>query len=76
MSIRNVVAVLRIIGGDDPTKCEFQIPADPLAFDLPLVGTGGITSSNFDLTLRADQIEPWTRAEVLERLRVEPAVEG
>jgi hypothetical protein len=75
MSVRNVVAILRIIGGDDPAKCEFQIPADPSAFDLPLIGAGGITSSSFDWNLRADQIERWTKTEVLERLRMDTASE-
>lgn len=70
MSVRNVVSILRIIGGDDPTQCEFQIPMDPAAFDMPLIVTGGITSSSFDWTLRADQIDQQTRAEVLERLRM------
>lgn len=76
LSVRNVVSILRIIGGDDPTKCEFQIPVDPAAFDLPLIGTGGITSTGFDLNLRAEHIEPINKAEVLERLRRDARPEG
>ena len=76
MSIRNVVSILRMVGGDEPAKCEFQVPTDPAAFALPLIGTGGITSSSFDWNLRADQIEPWTKAEVLERLRMGTPSEG
>ncbi len=76
MSVRNVISILRIIGGDDPAKCGFEIPMDPAAFDLPLIGTGGVTSSSFDWSLQADQIERLTKAEVLERLRMDTPSEG
>ncbi|BAS12075.1 conserved hypothetical protein [Arthrobacter sp. Hiyo8] len=69
MSIRNVIACLRIIGGDDPGECEFQIPEDPAAYNLPFAPVRGVTLSSFDLKLGVENIEPLTKDQVLHRLR-------
>ena len=69
MSIRNVTSCLRILGGDDPTTCQFEVPHDPAAFDVPFTPAGGITFSSFDLNLGPENIERLTKTEVLKMLR-------
>jgi hypothetical protein len=69
MSIQSVTACLRIIGGDNPGECQFQIPEDLAAYNLPFVQVGGVTSSSFDLELSAENIEPLTKDQVRLRLR-------
>ena len=71
MSIRNVTGCLRILGGDDPTTCRFEVPQDPDAFGAPFTPIGGITSSSLDLHLGPDNIERLTKPEVLKKLRRE-----
>lgn len=71
MSIQNVTSCLRILGGDDATTCQFQIPRDPAAFDLPFTPVGGITFSNFDFKLGQENIERLSKQQVLDLLRGE-----
>lgn len=72
MSIQNVVSILRILGGDDPQKCLFQIPESRAAFDLPFTPVGGVTSSSLDLNLGLANIERLTKSQVRQLLNPEP----
>lgn len=71
MSIRTVTSCLRILGGDDPTACPYEMPQDPEAFDIPFTPVGGVTSSSLDLNVSPKNIARLTKDQVLERLRAE-----
>ena len=69
MSIENVVSYLRIIGGDDPSECRFTTPSAEESFELPWQDSSGITFTNMDLVVRSDQINAFTKNEVLAILK-------
>ncbi len=69
MSIRNVISRLRILGGNEPSECRFENPAEASAFELPFSTESGVTWTNMDFNLTAANIQRLTKAQVLEQLR-------
>lgn len=68
MSIQNIVSYLRIVGGDEPGACRFDTPLDSDSFNAPWQEPIGVTSMNMDMVVRKDQIQPFTRDEVMDLL--------
>jgi hypothetical protein len=76
ISIGNVTSSLRILGGDDPTQCRFEVPENFDAFDVPLTPVGGLRSSSVDLRLGIENIDRLTKAEVLAKLTPDSHADG
>lgn len=64
LSLTNISAYLRSLGGDSMDSCLFFGPDDADAFDEPWSKHPGVVSSSFDTRITAEHITPWTREEV------------
>jgi hypothetical protein len=72
LSIANIKAALRILNGIPATKVNFQWPTDSEAFQEPWKRSDqtGITSmSGFQVEMRPDFIDPFSKDEVLARYK-------
>lgn len=73
ISINNVVAILRLMNDDDPRDCEFRVPQDEEAFDLPWRSTSGVRSMSLDLKLTLENIDAIPSKELESQLRASRA---
>jgi BsuBI/PstI restriction endonuclease HTH domain/BsuBI/PstI restriction endonuclease domain len=67
-SIHNVIQYLKLHNGEPQSKIRFAFPEKPALFDDPW-RMGGADSMSFNEQITPDDIEPFTRDEILARLR-------
>jgi hypothetical protein len=69
LSLGNVVAFLRLRGGDTTKDIKLQWLEDGASYGTPWTHHIGVTASNFDYNLTSDDIAISTKEQVLEEIR-------
>jgi hypothetical protein len=67
-SVHNVIQYLKLHNGEPPAKIRFAYPEKPALFDDPW-RMGGADSMSFNEQITPEDIEPFTRDEIMARLR-------
>lgn len=75
MSVNNVVSYLKLVNGVKPEEVIFRWPKEKDDFDTPWKFNVGVTSSNFDFVITENDIENYTREEILRRLKANNVIE-
>jgi hypothetical protein len=68
-SINNVVSALRFVNGVPAEQCRFLRPENDEDFDMPWQYTPGVTSFNIDYVVDERNTRPFTKQELLEKIR-------
>lgn len=76
MSIANIVGFLQAINGVDPSSIEFGWPKDLQLFESARRGVPGYQSSSFHYPIAAEDIQLFTRQEILEVYEDKEDIEG
>lgn len=68
-SINNVVGALRCLAGAPPNTIRFLRPEDSAAFEQPWRWHVGVHASDFDLVIDSQDVDPVSRATLLQELQ-------
>ncbi len=69
MSLKNVIAALKIVNGIQPSQVQFVRPAEPDAFERPWQVSTGVTSFTRDYSIDASCFEKTTKQQLEEIVR-------